>query len=211
MSVNTILTTNPKFLMPTLTHSCVNLRNSKKPHADEIPSDSPTQRVGGSVSLGSRIPHRSPMLSLDNCFGKEELLAFGDRVSRLLENAPVEYVTELKIDGLGVSLLYEDGVFSRGLTRGDGEFGEDVSGNLRTIRAVPLRLTGSDTNTIPPVLEVRGEVFIPKHLLDEINVQREEQKETPFANPRNAAAGSVRTQSTSVTANRPLDIFVYFS
>ncbi len=185
------------------------LEELEKSSPDEIPSDSPTQRVGGSVSLGSRIPHRSPMLSLDNCFGKEELLAFGDRINRLLEDAPVEYVTELKIDGLGVSLLYEDGVFSRGLTRGDGEFGEDVSGNLRTIRAVPLRLTGSDTNAIPPVLEVRGEVFIPKHLLDEINVQREEQKETPFANPRNAAAGSVRTQSTSVTAKRPLDIFIY--
>lgn len=185
------------------------LEELEKESPDEIPSDSPTQRVGGSVALGSRIPHRSPMLSLDNCFGKEELLAFGERVSKLLEGVPVEYVTELKIDGLGVSLLYENGVFSRGLTRGDGEFGENISGNLRTIRAVPLRLTPTDDNPIPSVLEVRGEVFIPKHLLDDINLQREAEGDTPFANPRNAAAGSVRTQNSSVTAKRPLDIYVY--
>ena len=116
---------------------------------------------------------------------------------------------ELKIDGLGVSLLYENGAFVRGLTRGDGEFGEDVTGNLRTIRAIPLRLTSTEDHPVPPVLEVRGEVFIPKHLLDDINVQREEEGESPFANPRNAAAGSVRTKDSSVTAKRPLDIFIY--
>ncbi len=176
---------------------------------EDIPSDSPTQRVGGGVALGSRIPHRSPMLSLDNTFGKEELLDFGVRVKKLLEDAPVEYVTELKIDGLGVSLLYENGVFVRGLTRGDGEYGEDVSGNLRTIRAIPLRLTETDDNPVPPILEVRGEVFIPKHLLGEINVQREAAGESPFANPRNAAAGSVRTMDSTITAKRPLDIFIY--
>ena len=176
---------------------------------EDIPSDSPTQRVGGGVALGSRIPHRSPMLSLDNTFGKDELLDFGKRVQRILEDAPVEYVAELKIDGLGVSLLYENGVLVRGLTRGDGEFGEDVSGNLRTIRAIPLRLTSTEDNPVPPILEVRGEVFIPKHLLDDINVQREAEGETPFANPRNAAAGSVRTQDSNVTAKRPLDIFIY--
>ena len=129
------------------------------------------------------------MLSLDNTFGKEELLDFGVRVKKLLEDEPVEYVTELKIDGLGVSLLYENGIFVRGLTRGDGEFGEDVSGNLRTIRVVPLRLTHTEKNPVPPIIEVRGEVFIPKHLLGEINVQREAEGESPFANPRNAAAG----------------------
>ena len=176
---------------------------------EDIPSDSPTQRVGGGVALGSRIPHRSPMLSLDNAFGKEALLDFGVRVKKLLEDAPVEYVTELKIDGLGVSLLYENGVFVRGLTRGDGEYGEDVSGNLRTIRAIPLRLTETDDNPAPPILEVRGEVFIPKHLLGEINVQREAAGESPFANPRNAAAGSVRTMDSTITAKRPLDIFIY--
>ena len=185
------------------------LEELEKASPGDIPSDSPTQRVGGSVALGSRIPHRSPMLSLDNTFGKEELLDFGVRVKKLLEDEPVEYVTELKIDGLGVSLLYENGIFVRGLTRGDGEFGEDVSGNLRTIRAVPLRLTHTEKNPVPPIIEVRGEVFIPKHLLGEINVQREAERESPFANPRNAAAGSVRTQNSNVTAKRPLDIFVY--
>ncbi len=181
----------------------------EKTSPEDIPQDSPTQRVGGGVALGSRIPHRSPMLSLDNAFGKEELLDFGVRVKKLLEDASVEYVTELKIDGLGVSLLYENGVFVRGLTRGDGEYGEDVTGNLRTIRAIPLRLTETDHNPIPPILEVRGEVFIPKHLLGEINIQREATGESPFANPRNAAAGSVRTMDSTITAKRPLDIFIY--
>ena len=185
------------------------LEELEKTSPGDIPSDSPTQRVGGSVALGSRIPHRSPMLSLDNTFGKEELLDFGVRVKKLLEDEPVEYVTELKIDGLGVSLLYENGIFVRGLTRGDGEFGENVSGNLRTIRVVPLRLTHTEKNPVPPIIEVRGEVFIPKHLLGEINIQREAEGESPFANPRNAAAGSVRTQNSNVTAKRPLDIFVY--
>ena len=185
------------------------LEELEKSSSEDIPPDSPTQRVGGGVALGSRIPHRSPMLSLDNTFGRDALLGFDVRVRKLLEDAPVEYVSELKIDGLGVSLLYEDGVFVRGLTRGDGEFGENVSGNLRTIRAIPLRLTATEDNPVPPVLEVRGEVFIPKHLLGDINVQREAEGETPFANPRNAAAGSVRTLDSSVTASRPLDIFIY--
>lgn len=185
------------------------LEELEKASPEDIPPDSPTQRVGGGIALGSRIPHKSPMLSLDNTFGKDELTDFDTRVRKLLEEAPVEYVAELKIDGLGVSLLYENGTFTRGLTRGDGEFGEDVTGNLRTIRAIPLRLTSTEDNPVPPVLEVRGEVFIPKHLLDDINVQREEEGESPFANPRNAAAGSVRTQNSHVTAKRPLDIFIY--
>lgn len=185
------------------------LEDLEKASPDDIPPDSPTQRVGGGVALGSRIPHRSPMLSLDNTFGKEELLDFEGRVRKLLEEAPVEYVTELKIDGLGVSLLYENGLFVRGLTRGDGEFGEDVTGNLRTIRAIPLRLTSTDSIQIPPVLEVRGEVFIQKHLLEDINKQREAEGESPFANPRNAAAGSVRTLDSTTTAKRPLDIYIY--
>ena len=173
-----------------------------------IPPDSPTQRVGGGAVLGTRIPHRNPMLSLNNSYDEQELREFGERVRRLLEDTPVEYVTELKIDGLGVSLIYEDGVFTRGLTRGDGEYGEDITDNLRTIRAVPLRLVATET-AIPPVLEVRGEVFIPKHHLNDINVQREAAGEPPFANPRNAAAGSLRLQAASITASRPLDIFVY--
>ena len=173
-----------------------------------IPPDSPTQRVGGGAELGTRFQHRNPMLSLNNCYDENDLQEFGKRVQRLLENTPVEYVTELKIDGLGVSLTYENGIFTQGLTRGDGEYGEDVTDNLRTIRSVPLRLAESET-TVPSVLEVRGEVFIPKHRLDEINVQREAEGEAPFANPRNAAAGSLRLLDASITASRPLDIFVY--
>ncbi|MDE0555310.1 MAG: NAD-dependent DNA ligase LigA, partial [Candidatus Poribacteria bacterium] len=137
-----------------------------------IPPDSPTQRVGGGAELGTRLQHRNPMLSLNNSYNENELRAFAERVQRLLKGTPVEYVTELKIDGLGVSLTYENGVLTQGLTRGDGEYGEDVTDNLRTIRSVPLRLAEMEA-TVPTVLEVRGEVFLPKHRLDEINVQRE--------------------------------------
>ena len=173
-----------------------------------IPPDSPTQRVGGGAELGTRLQHRNPMLSLNNSYDENDLQEFGGRVQRLLEGAPVEYVTELKIDGLGVSLTYENGVLTQGLTRGDGEYGEDVTDNLRTIRSVPLRLTETAA-TVPTVLEVRGEVFLPKHRLDEINVQREAAGESPFANPRNAAAGSLRLLDAAITASRPLDIFIY--
>ena len=173
-----------------------------------IPPDSPTQRVGGGAVLGTRIPHRNPMLSLNNSYDEQELREFDERVRRLLEDVPVEYVTELKIDGLGVSLIYEHGVLTRGLTRGDGEYGEDITDNLRTIRSVPLRLVETET-PFPAVLEVRGEVFIPKHRLNDINVQREADGEPAFANPRNAAAGSLRLQDASITAARPLDIFIY--
>ena len=173
-----------------------------------IPPDSPTQRVGGGAVLGTRLQHRTPMLSLNNSYDENELREFAERIDRLLEGAPVEYVTELKIDGLGVSLIYENSVFTQGLTRGDGEYGEDVTDNLRTIRSVPLRLVETET-AAPPVLEVRGEVFLPKDCLGDINVQREAAGEQPFANPRNAAAGSLRLLDASITASRPLDIFLY--
>ena len=180
-----------------------------------ITSDSPTQRVGGGVELGTRVRHRQRMLSLDNTFKPEELHDFDQRVRRALPEQKIEYVTELKIeyvtelkiDGLGVSLLYEDGVLVRGATRGDGEYGEDMTANLRTIRSIPLRLMPIEN--MPSTLEVRGEVFIPKGRLDEINRERVQNGETPFANARNAAAGSVRLQDASITASRPLDIFVY--
>ena len=173
-----------------------------------IPPDSPTQRVGGGAELGTRLQHRNPMLSLNNSYDEKELREFSERLQRLLEDAPAEYVTELKIDGLGVSLTYQNGIFTRGLTRGDGEYGEDVTDNLRTIRSVPLRLVDT-ASAVPPVLEVRGEVFLPKDCLNEINVQREAEGEPPFANPRNAAAGSLRLLDASITASRPLDIFAY--
>ena len=173
-----------------------------------IPSDSPTQRVGGGAELGTRLQHRNPMLSLNNSYNADDLAEFAERIHRLLEGAPVEYVTELKIDGLGVSLIYENGVFTQGLTRGDGEYGEEVTDNLRTIRSVPLRLVETAI-ALPRVLEVRGEVFLPKDCLDAINVQRKADDELPFANPRNAAAGSLRLLDASITASRPLDIFIY--
>lgn len=174
-----------------------------------IPTDSPTQRVGGGAELGTRLQHRTPMLSLNNSYDADDLAEFAERVHRLLEGTSVEYVTELKIDGLGVSLIYENGVFTQGLTRGDGEYGEEVTDNLRTIRSVPLRIPVETTIAVPPVLEVRGEVFLPKDCLDDINVQREAEGELPFANPRNAAAGSLRLLDASITASRPLDIFIY--
>ena len=173
-----------------------------------IPPDSPTQRVGGGAVLGARLAHRNPMLSLNNGYDENDLREFGARLQRLLGEVPVEYVTELKIDGLGVSLTYENGILTRGVTRGDGEYGEDVTDNLRTIRSIPLRLAETDA-TVPTLLEVRGEVFLPKDCLNEINLQREANGEPPFANPRNAAAGSLRLLDASITASRPLDIFIY--
>ena len=176
-------------------------------HPQLITPDSPTQRVGGEAVLGTSVPHRGQMLSLDNTYSPEELYDFDRRMRKALPDQPVTYVTELKIDGLGVALLYEDGRLVRGATRGDGEYGEDVTANLRTIRTIPLRLI--PTQPMPTVLEVRGEVFIPGNRLDEVNRQRIAEDQAPFANARNAAAGSVRLLDSTITASRPLDIFIY--
>ena len=176
-------------------------------HPEFITPDSPTQRVGGETTLGTSVPHRRQMLSLDNTYSPEELYDFDQRVRKALPDQPIAYVTELKIDGLGVALLYEEGRLVRGATRGDGEYGEDVTANLRTLRTIPLRLNSK--RSIPTVLEVRGEVFIPRDRLDEVNRQRIEEDQAPFANARNAAAGSVRLLDSTITASRPLDIFIY--
>ena len=176
-------------------------------HPEFITLDSPTQRVGGETSLGTSVPHRGQMLSLDNTYSPEELYDFDQRVRKALPDQSIAYVTELKIDGLGVALLYEEGRLVRGATRGDGEYGEDVTANLRTLRTIPLRLT--PIQLMPTVLEVRGEVFIPRERLDEVNRQRITEDQAPFANARNAAAGSVRLLDSSITASRPLDIFIY--
>ena len=176
-------------------------------HPELVTPDSPTQRVGGETSLGTSVPHRARMLSLDNTYSPEELYDFDRRMQKTLSDQSVAYVTELKIDGLGVALLYEDGRLVRGATRGDGEHGEDVTANLRTIRTIPLRLVPIDP--MPTVLEVRGEVFIPRNRLDEVNRQRIVEDQAPFANARNAAAGSVRLLDSTITAARPLDIFIY--
>ena len=172
-----------------------------------ITPDSPTQRVGGAVGFGERVQHYSTMLSLDNTFSPEELYDFDRRVRQMLPEEEIEYGAELKIDGLGVSLLYENGLLTRGATRGDGEYGENVTANLRTIRSIPLRVSSIDS--APTLMEVRGEVFIPRDRMDDINRERIENEEAPFVNPRNAAAGSVRLLDASITASRPLDIFIY--
>ncbi|MGI6082570.1 MAG: NAD-dependent DNA ligase LigA [Limnochordia bacterium] len=166
--------------------------------------ESPTQRVGGTPAEGfATVQHRTPMLSLNNAFSMEEVEAFDARIRRMLNVETLEYVVEPKIDGLGVSLSYEGGIFRQGATRGDGELGEDVTGNLRTVRSLPLRLQ------VPVSCEVRGEVFMRKEDFAELNARREEAGEAVFANPRNASAGALRQLDPRVTATRPLDILLY--
>lgn len=173
---------------------------------DLITPDSPTQRVGGTPAEGfERVAHSVPMLSLSNAFSAEELLAFDTRVRNGLPDDSLEYVVELKIDGLAINLVYEAGRLLRAATRGDGFEGEDVTSNVRTIRAVPLVLNGQ----VPQVMEVRGEAYMPRPAFDRLNEERLEAGEPLLANPRNAAAGSLRQLDSRVTASRTLDIFVY--
>jgi DNA ligase (NAD+) len=183
------------------------LRNLEARYPDLQSPDSPTQRVGAPPAEAfTTVAHRQPMLSLANAFSEEELDAWHRRVVGLLGAVPVAFICELKIDGAAVSLMYEGGRFTRGATRGDGRRGEDVTPNLRTIRSVPLRLR---TPAPPPSVEVRGEVYLTRHALAAINRDRAARNEPLFANPRNAAAGSLRQLDPQVTASRPLDLFVY--
>ena len=176
-------------------------------HPDLVTPDSPTQRVGGEPAEGfDTVRHRVPMLSISNTYSDEELRAFNDRVAKQLGDEEFAYVAELKIDGLAVTLQYQNGLFVRGATRGDGETGEDVTANLRTIREVPLRLDGPD---VPPLIEVRGEVYMTHSELDRLNEQREAEGEPPFANPRNAGAGSLKLLDPRITAKRRLRLFAY--
>ncbi|MDP9226133.1 MAG: NAD-dependent DNA ligase LigA [Actinomycetota bacterium] len=170
-----------------------------------ITADSPTQRVGAPPSdLFAPVEHRSRMLSLDNCFSLEELQAWGRRVERTIET-PEALVAELKMDGVAVNLIYEDGSLAKGATRGDGRVGEDITGNLKTVRAVPLRLRGSP----PKILEVRGEVYMQTDDFEKLNVKLGEEGHKAFANPRNAAAGSLRQKDPSVTAQRNLSLICH--
>ena len=173
-----------------------------------VVADSPTQRVGGApVTEFAPVRHRVPMLSLENAFTDEEVLDFDRRVrERFPGLAAVRYSVEPKLDGLAVSATYEDGIIARAATRGDGETGEDVTQNLKTIRSLPLRLRGAD---VPRVLEVRGEVFMPIAGFEEFNRQAAARGEKTFVNPRNAAAGSLRQLDPRMSARRPLDLFVY--
>ena len=170
-----------------------------------VTPDSPTQRGGGEISEGfEEVSHTVQMQSLSDVFSKEELFEFDARVRAALEVQCVDYVTEMKIDGLSVSLEYTDGVFTRGSTRGNGFIGEDITQNLKTIQSIPLRL-GEPL----PFLEVRGEVYMPQKSFLRLNEQREAEGETLFANPRNAAAGSLRQLDSKIAAERGLDIFVF--
>jgi len=228
------------------------LHELEQQHPELITNDSPTQRVGGRPVEGfAQVVHRRPMLSLDNSYNIDELRAFDVRCQRLADGRAVDYVAELKIDGLSLALHYEDQVLARAVTRGDGRVGEDVTANARTIRSIPLRLrengtssktsdlkseiskqksknssqkseTSSQRSEIPTRsseisnlrsgitdVEVRGEAFIPRKVFERINAEREEQDEPRFANPRNAAAGTIRQLDPKITASRRLEMFAY--
>ena len=185
------------------------LKELEAAHPEYVTPDSPTQRVGGKVDERFKaVVHPVPMLSLDNTYNVDEVRAFHQRVLRGLPDVPedtIEYVVELKFDGLAVALTYEHGLLVSGATRGDGLQGEDITANLRTIRSIPLKI---DTEPFHRI-ELRGEVYMPKKEFERINAQREAEGETPFANPRNAAAGGLRLLDPAITAQRRLDIFIY--
>src|SRR5712692_5553526 len=179
-------------------------------HPELLIPDSPTQRVGAKPSEKFAIVvHRQMMMSLANAMDAEEMREFDRRIKRLLHNeADIEYVAEVKLDGLAVDLVYEDGRLTVGSTRGDGVNGEDVTQNIRTIKSVPLRLMPAHGG-VPHLLEVRGEVILPRRAFERLNQERVAAGEPPFANPRNAAAGSLRQLDSRITAARPLDIFFH--
>ena len=183
------------------------LRAIEANHPELVTPDSPTQRVGGAPAEGfDEVTHRLPMLSLGNAFDADELLAWHSRVADQLEVAQFDMVCELKFDGLAVSLTYENGVLTRGATRGNGLVGEDVTSNLKTIRSIPLRISDA---LAPALLEVRGEVIFPISKFEEFNRLREAQGLPTYVNPRNTASGSLRQLDPRLTAERPLDIFMY--
>ncbi len=183
------------------------LQELEEKYPELITPDSPTQRVGGEALSGfEQVTHAIPMLSLGNVFSEEELLDFDRRVRQGLGIDEVEYCAEPKLDGLAISIRYENGLLVRAATRGDGTTGEDVTHNVRTIDSVPLKLMGDD---FPAVLEVRGEVYMPKAGFEALNARQREKGEKSFANPRNAAAGSLRQLDPKITATRPLTMYCY--
>ncbi|MCB2427860.1 NAD-dependent DNA ligase LigA [Methylophaga pinxianii] len=184
------------------------LKQLETDYPELVTPDSPTQRVGSApLDKFKQITHAMPMLSLDNVFDEAELMAFNQRVlDRLNSNAVITYAAEPKLDGLAISIRYENGLLVQAATRGDGAVGEDVTENVRTIRNIPLKLHG---NNIPQVVEIRGEIYMPKAGFEKLNQQRLANNEKLFVNPRNAAAGSLRQLDSSVTASRPLALFCY--
>ncbi|WP_294041928.1 NAD-dependent DNA ligase LigA [Thiolapillus sp.] len=183
------------------------LQELEAAHPELITPDSPTQRVGAQpLKEFAEVRHAIPMLSLGNAFSDEEMADFDERVRKLLNVEQIEYSAEPKLDGLAISLRYEKGILLQGATRGDGHRGEDVTSNVRTIGAIPLRLLGEGW---PAVLEVRGEIFMPKKGFEELNRRARKKGEKTFANPRNAAAGSLRQLDPKITATRPLSFYAY--
>lgn len=183
------------------------LQQLESEHPELITPDSPTQRVGAEpIKAFGQVKHKIPMLSLDNAFSDDKVSDFDRRVREKLNIDAVEYVAEPKLDGLAISIRYEDGQLIQAATRGDGVTGENVTHNVRTIESVPLRLYGKK---YPPVLEVRGEVYMPKAGFEELNKRARDEAEKEFANPRNAAAGSLRQLDPRITAERPLEMYCY--
>jgi DNA ligase (NAD+) len=182
----------------------------EKKYPELVTPDSPTQKVGGPpLERFSTVRHSLPMLSLNNAMDPQELVEFEERIQRYLKhNDSIDYAVEPKIDGLAVEIVYLDGRFTLGSTRGDGINGEDITANLKTIRSIPLTLR-ADGQAIPKKLEIRGEVFLPLKAFQKMNRDREEQGQSVFANPRNAAAGSLKQLDSTITAKRPLDIFFH--
>ena len=185
------------------------LESLEKNNPEHINPNSPTQRVGSApIAAFKTVKHNIPMLSLENAMGSIELIAFNKRLTKILDIKSIEYVAEPKLDGLGVELVYSNGSFVYGSTRGDGVIGEDITHNLKTIPSVPLKLRNKELS-IPSTLEVRGEVFIPKKAFSILNKQQKINGKSPFANPRNAAAGSLRQLDPQITSQRPLSIIFY--
>ena len=183
------------------------LRQLETDYPELITPDSPTQRVGSELDAEfAKFRHLTPMISLSNAFNEPELRNFDARVKKLLIEHDVEYLCELKIDGLAVSLLYDQGKLSRATTRGDGEYGEDVTLNIKTIKSIPQNISAAD---FPEHIEIRGEVYMPRVSFARLNHEREENGEPTFANPRNAAAGSLRQLDSAITAGRALQAFFY--
>jgi len=174
-------------------------------------SASPTQRVGAApLQKFDSLPHLSPMLSLSNAFSEEEITSFDERIKRLMgTQEDISFVAEPKLDGIGVNLVYENSLLKSGSTRGDGAIGEDITQNLRTIHSIPLKMRSASAPPIPDLIEIRGEVYIGTDAFKELNIQRIAGGDSPFANPRNAAAGSLRQLDSRITAKRPLAIFCY--
>ncbi|MDH3444501.1 MAG: NAD-dependent DNA ligase LigA, partial [Deltaproteobacteria bacterium] len=186
------------------------LSQLEKEHPELATPDSPTQKVGAPpLDKFKTVRHTFPMLSLNNANDEEEMVEFEERVQRFLKHPdPIEYAVESKIDGVAVELVYTDGKFALGSTRGDGLNGEDITLNLKTIRSVPLGLRG-EKRKCPHKLEVRGEVFLSRAAFQKLNREREEEGQPVFANPRNAAAGSLKQLDSAITAKRPIDLFCY--